>query len=140
MGPQREGMLSADSVSIVEEMSSLLPAADKKAILDHPELGQNMVDMFNEGLKDGIDGWVDDSLGFVRPWGFSLDEVKAPVILYHGDTDLMVPFAHGKWIVEHLPKDKVQAHMLQGHGHISIFLEKVYEMLEELLTFWNKAQ
>lgn len=134
---QRQGLLSADSVSIVDEMSSLLPPADKDAILHSPGLGDTFVETFHEALKHGADGLIDDALAFIHPWGFELGQIQAPVVLYHASEDLMCPFAHGKWIVEHLPQDKVEPHLLEGEGHISIFVNKVTEMLEQMVQHWE---
>lgn len=71
----------------------------------------------------------------IEPWGFELSEVKVPVIIYQGSEDLMVPFAHGKWLAEHLPQDMVKKHLLEGEGHISIFLDHMENMIDELVAF-----
>ena len=89
---------------------------------------------FHEALKHGTDGWVDDDLAFISPWGFDLEEVKCPVFLYQGELDLMVPFGHGKWIAEQLPEKYLTKHLQEGHGHISIFMGQVEKMVDELLA------
>lgn len=132
--PQREDMLKADAAGMTEVMSSLLPEIDRKAILDTPSVGQNLVDSFREALKYNADGWVDDSMSFIEPWGFDISEIRIPVFLWQGSEDLMVPFSNGKWFAKKLPQDKVVAHLLEGEGHVSIFLGRLDAMMEELLT------
>lgn len=132
-GAQRPELLEADAAGIINAMSSLLPDVDKKAITDNPDLGQHMIDSFHEGLKDNVDGWVDDSLAFIKSWGFELEEVKVPVLLYQGSEDKMVPFAHGQWLGDHLPQKVLRKHLVQGEGHLSIFLGNAEKMLDELL-------
>lgn len=101
--------------------------------MENNAMGQNLVASNREAYKINSDGRVDDMLSFVQPWGFELSEVDVPVFLYHGSEDRMVPFGHGEWMANHLPQEKVKAHMLQGEGHLSIFLGPMEGMLDELL-------
>ncbi|MEP6852055.1 MAG: hypothetical protein ABJA87_05285 [bacterium] len=55
-----------------------------------------------------------------------------PVFLWQGELDLMVPFAHGRWLAEHVPG--VVAHLEDGQGHLSVALGRVDQTLSELLT------
>jgi pimeloyl-ACP methyl ester carboxylesterase len=116
--------------------ATLLPAVDNEFIEQSRDtMGQYMVDSTREALKVGSDGWIDDDLEFLHAggWGFGLSEVKVPVLLLQGDEDKMVPYAHGQWLAEHLPQDKVRKHFLPGQGHISI-LANVDAIIDELLT------
>lgn len=118
-------------------MSTLLPPCDNVALLQNRDtIGQNMVDTFHEGLRVSPDGWIDDDIESLNPWGFEFSEIRVPVLLYQGTEDKMVPFAQGKWLSEHLPQDKVKAHLLQGHGHISIF-DLIDEIIDELVAAAN---
>jgi pimeloyl-ACP methyl ester carboxylesterase len=55
------------------------------------------------GLAPGADGWVDDLLAFTRPWGFDVGDIRVPVLLTYGRTDVLVPAAHGDWLAKHIP-------------------------------------
>jgi pimeloyl-ACP methyl ester carboxylesterase len=83
-------------------------------------------------LAGGFDGWIDDDLAFVRPWGFELEGISVPVTVWQGDLDLMIPASHGTWLVEHLPT--AQARMPRGHGHISLVTEHRLQVLDWLLV------
>ena len=51
-------------------------------------------------------------------WGFALTDVTAPVHLWQGDADQMVPLHHAEWMAEQMPNATV--HRLEGEGHVSI--------------------
>jgi len=42
-------------------------------------------------FQQGMAGIVADMLAFRRDWGFDLSGLRAPVLIYHGETDLVVP-------------------------------------------------
>lgn len=119
---------------LTEVLSSLLPDVDRKALLEDHAMGQNLVESGREAYKINSDGRVDDMLSFVQPWGFELSEIDVPVFLYHGSEDRNVPFGHGEWLAKHVPHEKLKTHLLQGEGHLSIFLGPMEEMLDELLV------
>lgn len=58
----RGGLYSNDAAGLTEAMSSILPEVDKTAV-NNSDLGPDLVVSFNESLKNGVDGWVDDDLG-----------------------------------------------------------------------------
>lgn len=53
------------------------------------------------------------------PWGFDLGEIDTPTAIWQGSEDLMVPFAHGRWLASRVPGAAV--HLLEGEGHLSIY-------------------
>lgn len=123
-------MRGGDAATLIKEMSTILPEVDRAVITD--EFADDMVANFDEGLRLGVDGWIDDDLAFIEPWGFALDEIAVPSFMWQGSEDLMVPFAHGEWLAEHIPG--VKAHLLQGEGHLSITVGALEQMLDELVT------
>ena len=130
----RVEMLKADAAALTEALSGVLPDIDKAAILDNPQFGEYVVRSMAESLTKGCDGWIDDDMDMLSPWGFELSEIKVPILLYQGSEDKMVPYAHGQWLAEHLPQEKLTKHLLQGEGHLSIFLNYKDKMIDELLA------
>lgn len=47
---------------------------------------------------DSMDGWVDDSLAFARPWNFNPETITAPVAIWHGTEDANVSTDHADWL------------------------------------------
>lgn len=131
---RRTNLARRDVQTLIENMSSVVPEPDRRALLADDTVGPSVLRNGREGLKHSSDGWVDDSLAFVQPWGFELDEIKVPVFVYHGLEDAMVPVAQGRWLAKHLPPEYCKGHFLDGHGHISMQTKHLDEMLDELLV------
>lgn len=123
--------ISADQ--IVESMRSILPAPDQAVITD--EFGEDLAAQFNAALGTGVEGWLDDDLAFTRPWGFDVDEVRVATMIWQGEEDLMVPFAHGQWLGGHI--EGVHTHLLPGEGHLTIAIGALDQMLDELVLHAN---
>ena len=72
-------------------------------------------DQFINAVAPGVDGWVDDVLAITRPWGFDVGSIRAPVTLYYGRSDTLVPATHGDWLAAHIPDATVD---IQDAGHL----------------------
>lgn len=131
---QRADLIAADVQGMIEVMATILPEVDRQTMTQNSGMGKYMVDSIREGLRISVDGWVDDDLAFIKPWGFELDEIKVPILVYQGSEDKMVPYAHGQWLAKHLPQEKMQKHLIEEEGHLSIFIGKVDDIMEELMT------
>lgn len=125
---QLPGMAEATPEQLVEHMASLLPEVDLACLTG--DVGADFAAAMNDVGRAGVDGWIDDDLAFTQPWGFDLDQVRAPVSLWQGKLDMMVPFAHGQWLAPRIPG--VRAHLENGQGHLSIAVGAVDRMLDEL--------
>jgi pimeloyl-ACP methyl ester carboxylesterase len=124
----RDHLRSVTADGIIDTFESLLPEVDRAVLTD--EFAEDMVANFHEGLRCGIEGWLADDLAFVRPWGFELDDISVPVLIWQGSEDLMTPFAHGQWLASHIPG--ATAHVEAGEGHLSISVGAIDRMLDEL--------
>lgn len=63
-----------------------------------------------------FDGFVRDNLSWLGAWDFDLSAVRSPVRLVYGDSDQMVPAAHGAWLHERLADSELSV-IPGGHGH-----------------------
>jgi pimeloyl-ACP methyl ester carboxylesterase len=66
-------------------------------------------------LAPGPDGWIDDMLAFTKPWGFDVGDIRVPVVLTYGRTDVLVPSAHGDWLLAHIPGAEAWVDDEAGH-------------------------
>jgi pimeloyl-ACP methyl ester carboxylesterase len=112
----RVEMLATSPEELVEYLSTLLTPTDAAVLTG--ELAQYLVDAVRSGLAPGSDGWWDDNVAELSPWGFELDSIRTPVLLRHGRQDRFVPFAHGEWLARHIPG--VQAELTDDDGHLTL--------------------
>ena len=114
--PMLPAIANVTGPEIVDMMGSLLPDEDRAALTG--QYGENQAEVFRWAVHTGVDGWLDDDIAFTQPWGFVLEDITNPVTIWQGATDLMVPFAHGKWLASKISHADVN--LLEGHGHLSI--------------------
>jgi pimeloyl-ACP methyl ester carboxylesterase len=126
----REQLKDVTAADIVASLDNLLPDVDRAVLTG--EFGEDLATSFREALRTGVDGWLDDDLAFTKPWGFGLEEITVPTMIWQGTADLMVPFAHGKWLASRLPA--ASAHLEQAEGHLSIGLGALDRMFDELVS------
>jgi pimeloyl-ACP methyl ester carboxylesterase len=119
---------AASAEDLKDVLATLLPPVDRAVMTgDRAEHSKANLD---RSLENGVAGWRDDDLAFVKPWGFDLDDIRVPVLLWQGGQDLMVPVAHGKWLAERIPG--VEAHISEPDGHLSIAVGRLGEIYDWL--------
>lgn len=131
--PQVPDLVRGSPEALVAGMRSLLPEVDQAAVT--ADFASFLLTSFATGLASGVDGWVDDDLAFLRPWGFDLDAPARhgiPVFVWQGGADLMVPAAHGAWLAAHV--SGAVAHLEPDDGHLTIVVGAVDRMVAELVN------
>jgi pimeloyl-ACP methyl ester carboxylesterase len=123
-------MLSASPDGLRQAMLTILSPLDQEAFT--PEVGEWIYAVMAEGAGERIEGWRDDNLAFVRPWGFDPGEIGVPVILLHGVQDLMAPPSHGRWLAARIPG--VEAEISDSEGHITLVVGRIPAVHEWLLA------
>jgi pimeloyl-ACP methyl ester carboxylesterase len=127
------GMLNAHAASLAEALRSLLSAPDV-AVLSEQVAG-HMIRSVREGIQESRDGWVADDLAFTTPWGFDLEAIRMPVLLMHGEQDLMSPIHHGRWLAAKIAH--ADARFLPYDGHMTLFARRIPEVHAWLLDKWK---
>jgi pimeloyl-ACP methyl ester carboxylesterase len=107
---------------------TLLPPVDREVLTgDRAVHAKKSID---RAIAPGIDGWRDDDLAFLQPWGFEIAEIGVPSLLWQGVQDKMVPVAQGRWLAERIPG--VEAHISEPDGHLSISVGRLGEIYDWL--------
>ena len=96
----------------IEEEFAREDAAERAAA--SPDGGLD-ADVF-EQTRNGLGGWIDDELAFVRPWGFDVAQVAAPVQLWYDPTERMLPKQHAEWLTSHITGAALVPTGALGHG------------------------
>jgi pimeloyl-ACP methyl ester carboxylesterase len=94
------------------------------------EFAEYLAASSREGLRESYWGWVDDDWAFTKPWGLDLATITAPVHVWQGGHDKMVPFGHGAWIAGHC--GGACAHLLPEEGHLTLAVDRIGDIFEEL--------
>ena len=116
--PAARELASVTGADVVTGLGDLVSAADKAALTG--EFADYEAASLRAAVASGVAGWRDDDLAFVTDWGFTMADVGAgaPVAVWQGDQDMMVPWSHGHWLATHIPG--ARAHLLPGEGHLSL--------------------
>ncbi len=111
-------------------LGELLPPVDRAAL--RGDFAEHSAALFRDAVRTGIWGWYDDDLAFVRDWGIELGAIRVPVTVWQGTEDAMVPFAHGRWLADHVPG--ATARLLEGEGHLSLGVTAFDRIVDELVA------
>ncbi len=126
----RADLLAATPGQLVELWQTLLGPSDRLVATD--AFAEFLLDHIRAGIESSGDGWFDDDLVFLRPWGFDLASIRVPVLLLQGEQDKFVPYGHGVWLSEHIPG--VEARLTKEDGHLTLAEYRVPEVHEWLLA------
>jgi pimeloyl-ACP methyl ester carboxylesterase len=112
----------------IEQMSPMVSPPDR-ALFD-AKLAAAILADWREGLRPGVEGWVDDYLALLAPWGIDLGSVRAPVRLWFGELDWSMPAAHGRWLADAIPGAELR--MFPDEGHFSLQFGRYREVMDWL--------
>jgi pimeloyl-ACP methyl ester carboxylesterase len=113
----RLDMLGTTPDQLSEGWKTLLSPTDAAAVSD--ELAAFLVLGFQDGLATSDEGWWEDGVAHLSPWGFDLEAINIPVGVWHGRQDRFVPFQHGEWLAAHVPG--AEPHLSDSDGHLTLY-------------------
>ena len=129
--------ITAAAAEMLENLENL--AASIETLVAEPDrvalggpLGTWWADGLGASFANGPDGWIDDDLAFVTPFGFELGTISRPTLIVHGHLDRFVPLSHGQWLIRAVPG--AEAWLLAGEAHLSLLINRVGSVHEWLLT------
>jgi pimeloyl-ACP methyl ester carboxylesterase len=123
-------MFSAGPDGLRQAMLTILSPVDQAAFTT--DVAEWIYAVMAEGSAERIEGFRDDNLACVAPWGFDPADIGVPVLLLQGVQDLMVPPGHGRWLAANIPG--VEAEINDAEGHITLFTGRIPEVHEWLLA------
>ena len=123
-------MFSAGPDGLRQAMLTILSPVDQAAFT--ADVAEWIYAVMAEGAAKRIEGFRDDNLACVAPWGFDPADIGVPVLLLQGVQDLMVPPSHGRWLAARIPG--VEAEISDAEGHITLLTGRIPEVHEWLLA------
>jgi pimeloyl-ACP methyl ester carboxylesterase len=90
------------------------PTADRK-IMEDPRWQRLSRENLVETLRQGAEGWTDESLAMHRPWDFDPVEVRAHVTWWHGDDDKNAPLSAAKRVLAQMRDVDLRTWHDEGH-------------------------
>jgi pimeloyl-ACP methyl ester carboxylesterase len=88
-----------------------------------------VIDDLVESARGDWEGYADDCIADLGPWGFELGDVKTRVALVHGTDDRIVPIEHSRYLAQALPNASLS--QADDEGHISV-LDRMPQLCAEL--------
>ena len=131
--PRLETLATDELTAAVDDPANIIGpqyelSADDRAVLADPRRMDRHVRMVQEALRSGVDGWLDDDLVIVRPWGFDVGAVGVPTMVWFGLDDRLVGRPHGEWLAAHVPHAHV-VRMTGGHTSLTHRIPELYDWL-----------
>jgi pimeloyl-ACP methyl ester carboxylesterase len=84
--------------------------------------------LFTRAFQGGARGVVDDYRAIAKPWGFEPAHL-APLTIFQGDADTMVPLRHAEELAKRLPDAELV--VWPGEGHLGT-ITHIAEILDRL--------
>ncbi len=105
------------------------PEADRAIMRD---MGWQRMSRENtaEALRQGAEGWADESLAMHREWDFDLEDVVVPVTWWHGDDDMNAPLSAARRAAARLRRVHLRTWHDEGH-FVSLTHDR--EIVQELI-------
>lgn len=82
--------------------------------------------------RTSAEGVIADAQIYAQPWGFSVEEVRVPVRLWHGKQDRAFSFELAEEMAKRLPN--CEARLIDDAGHYSLPIRHIGAILEDLVS------
>ncbi len=120
---------------ILDGYAAVQPRGDKE-LLARPEFRAMFLDDLLNGSRFQVSAPLADVMLFTRPWGFDIADVQVPVHWWHGDSDHIIPHAHGEHVAARLPHATFTT--IRGESHLG-GLGAATEVLTQLMDLGPRA-
>jgi pimeloyl-ACP methyl ester carboxylesterase len=134
---ERTERVRSDPMLLLESLRPELTGPDLR-IVDEVAIQGLLADAYDEALRQGAEGWIDDSIALRKSWGFDLRKIKAPVLIWHGCDDVFSPVSHAQWLADRIRNGHddatVEVVLKRGAAHFD-----AVEVLPDILAWVKDA-
>jgi pimeloyl-ACP methyl ester carboxylesterase len=126
--PEVENLRSAD----VDGFMSAVGEDPAAATPEQRATAAYVLEAIQEAIRPGCDGWLDDGLAMLRPWGFEPADIRQPVAVWHSEDDPMVAIEHGRRLVAAIPN--AEPFLVDGLGHGGVCCRQEVPMFDWIVS------
>ena len=108
---------------------NILSGSDAEALRD-PVIFDTCYETFRDAWLGSADGVFADAEIYVQPWGFSPEEIKVPVQVWHGRDDRNFRWPLAEALAQRIPGARLR--VIEGEGHFSLPFRQARAILSEL--------
>lgn len=92
---------------------------------------ERLLNMVFEPFRKGSMGVVHEAAILSQSWGFNLEEVDYPVVIWHGAKDANAPIDWVRAMAERIPNAKLHEYKEETHGGVVKHIDTVFAQLTE---------
>ena len=129
LAPVREGILK-DPLGQFRTIMDTAPPSDKE-VMEDPDWQRVFQEDVTEALRQGAEGWADESLLFAGDWDFDPREARCSLVWWHGEDDANAPISAVRRLLADM--DGVELRVWDSSGHFEPY-RRHDEILGELLS------
>jgi len=117
---RRAAATKADPDYLLTVLNGQMTGADRR-VVSHADIRRLLRKSYQDALKNGEAGWIDDMLAISREWKVDLAAIKAPVKIWHGKDDNFAPVEHSRYLAAEIGQAELE--MRDGAAHFDAMLE-----------------
>lgn len=121
--------IARDPEKALAKLIERVPESDRELLTD-PARQAGRGEALKEMGRHGMRGAVQTIALEGRPWGFTLEEIRMRVHIFHGESDSLVYPVTAHYVAERLPD--CELHMYTGDGHFATVLNRAEDVIKTL--------
>ena len=114
-----------------------LQRMDAEALSDRRAF-ESCFESSREAWRASVDGVIADAEIYARPWGFRLEEICAPVRLWHGTKDRTFSYRLAEELAPRFRNCQLQ--LVENAGHYSLPIRHIEAVLSDLLAVRTRRE
>jgi pimeloyl-ACP methyl ester carboxylesterase len=130
-------IVNASNARLFRAVMRSFPPADRSVLTEWGPPDHALA-FVREAMRQGTEGCVQDYRIFGDPWGFSLEEIHAPVDIWEGSDDNTGPPGYRAFLKRHIPQATI--HVVPGEGHLSLLPHQAPAIFSLLLGGDDNAE
>lgn len=99
---------------------------------------KGFLDQTSEAYRQGLKGAYIDTILLYKPWSLNYEKIRAPIFLWHGESDTLTPVDPVKRFSEMLPN--CQCQFIEGAGHFLLENEDVGQKILQTIKSVSKSK